>query len=183
KALLADDGTPDLMKAQLLNSRLDHSALFLLDIHMRYLFEKALYAERFAGELSVSRLRKLVLEAQRQCFGEVLAEDEMDPLFWASKLHFYIIGVNFYNFPYTFGYLLSEGLQARAKKEGSDFFLKYERLLGLTGSYPAEEVVARSIGVDLTREDFWQEAIDGIAQDVARFEEVAERVVDPGGKS
>jgi len=183
KALLADDGTPDLMKAQLLNSRLDHSALFLLDIHMRYLFEKALYAERFAGELSVSRLRKLVLEAQRQCFGEVLAEDEMDPLFWASKLHFYIIGVNFYNFPYTFGYLLSEGLQARAKKEGSDFFLKYERLLGLTGSYPAEEVVARSIGVDLTREDFWQEAIDGIAGDVARFEEVAERVVDPGGKS
>ena len=182
-ALLEDDGTPDLLKAQLLNSRLDHAALFLLDIHMRYRFEKALYEERSAGELSVSRLRELMLEAQRQCFGEVLAEDEMDPLFWASKLHFYIIGVNFYNFPYTFGYLLSEGLQARARKEGPDFFPKYERLLSLTGSYPAEEIVARSIGVDLTREDFWQEGIDGIARDVARFEQVAEKVLYPGATS
>jgi oligoendopeptidase F len=91
--------------------------------------------------------------------------------------------VNFYNFPYTFGYLLSEGLQARARREGPDFFPKYEHLLRLTGSYPAEEVVARSIGVDLTREDFWQEAIDGIARDIARFGEVAGRVVGPGGKS
>jgi oligoendopeptidase F len=182
-ALLEDEGTSDLMKAQILNNRLDHAALFLLDIHMRYLFEKALYAERSGGELSVSRLRKLMLEAQRQCFGDILAEDEMDPLFWASKLHFYIIGVNFYNFPYTFGYLLSEGLQARARREGSDFFPKYEQLLRLTGSYPAEEVAARSIGVDLTREDFWQEAIDGIARDVARFAQVAGSVLDLGAKS
>jgi oligoendopeptidase F len=181
--LLEDDSTPDLAKAQLLNSRLDHAALFLLDIHMRYLFEKALYAERSAGELSVSRLRKLMLEAQHQCFGDVLAEDEMDPLFWASKLHFYIIGVNFYNFPYTFGYLLSEGLQARARREGPDFFPKYEHLLRLTGSYPAEEVVARATGIDLTRKDFWQEAIDAIARDIVRFEDVAGRVLDPGGKS
>lgn len=176
-ALLEDDRTSDLMKAQLMNSRLDHSALFLLDIHMRYLFEKALYEERSAGELSVSRLKELMLEAQRQCFGDVLDEDEMDPMFWASKLHFYIVGVNFYNFPYTFGYLLSEGLQARARKEGPDFLPKYEQLLRLTGSHPAEEVVAQSIGVDLTREEFWQEAINGIAREVLRFEEVTPRVL------
>jgi len=176
-ALLEDDRAGDLMKAQLMNSRLDHAALFLLDIHMRYLFEKALYTERTAGELSVSRLKELLLEAQRQCFGDVLAEDEMDPMFWASKLHFYIVGVNFYNFPYTFGYLLSEGLEARARKEGQDFLPKYEQFLTLAGSHPAEEVVARSIGVDLSQEDFWQEAIDGIALDVERFEEISRRLL------
>ena len=26
---------------------------------------------------------------------------------WASKLHFYISGVTFYNFPYTFGFLIA----------------------------------------------------------------------------
>jgi oligoendopeptidase F len=180
--VIEDDSTPELAKAQLLNSRLDHAALFLLDIHMRYLFEKALYAERAAGELTVSRLRTLMLEAQYQCFGDVLAEDEMDPLFWASKLHFYIIGVNFYNFPYTFGYLLSEGLQARAREDGPAFLPKYEHLLRLTGSYPAEEVVARATGIDLTREGFWQEAIDAIAQDTVRFEKIAGRVLDLAGR-
>jgi oligoendopeptidase F len=172
-AFVEDDRFPGFMKAQLMNTRLDHAALFLLDIHMRYLFEKALYGERRAGELSVSRLKELILAAQRQCFGDVLAEDEMDSMFWASKLHFYIVGVSFYNFPYTFGYLLSEGLQARARKEGRDFLPKYEQLLRLTGSHPAEEVVARSAGVDLTREDFWQEAIDGIALEVERFDHMS----------
>jgi oligoendopeptidase F len=179
-ALLEDDRSGDLMKAQLMNTRLDHAALFLLDIHMRYLFEKALYTERAAGELSVSRLKELLLEAQRQCFGEVLADDETDPMFWASKLHFYIVGVNFYNFPYTFGYLLSEGLQARAKTEGQDFLPKYEQLLRLTGSHPAEEVVARSIGVDLSQEEFWQEAIDGIALEVERFRDLGSKVLESG---
>jgi oligoendopeptidase F len=182
-ALVEDERSPGVMKAQLMNTRLDHAALFLLDIHMRYLFEKALYAERGTGELSVSRLKELLLAAQRQCFGDVLAEDEMDPMFWASKLHFYIVGVNFYNFPYTFGYLLSEGLQARARTEGQSFFPKYEQLLGLTGSHPAEEVVARSIGVDLSREDFWQEAIDGIALEVERFEHISHELFEGGGGS
>jgi oligoendopeptidase F len=180
-AILEDDRSPKLMKAQLMNARLDHAALFLLDIHMRYLFEKALYTERIAGEVSVSRLKELLLEAQRECFGDVLAEGEMDSMFWASKLHFYIVGVNFYNFPYTFGYLLSEGLQARARKEGQDFLPKYEQFLRLTGSHGAEEVVARSIGVDLTQEDFWQEAIDGIALEVERFRHLGSKVLESGG--
>jgi oligoendopeptidase F len=182
-ALLEADRSGDLLRAQLMNTRLDHAALFLLDIHMRYLFEKALYTERAAGELSVSRLKDLLLEAQRQCFGDVLAEDEMDPMFWASKLHFYIVGVNFYNFPYTFGYLLSEGLQARARAEGQGFLPKYEQLLRLAGAHPAEEVVARSIGVDLAQEDFWQEAIDGIAREVERFEHLCHELSAGGGGS
>jgi oligoendopeptidase F len=179
-ALLEDDRSGDLLRAQLMTTRLDHAALFLLDIHMRYLFEKALYTERATGELRVSRLKELLLEAQRQCFGDVLAEDEMDPMFWASKLHFYIVGVNFYNFPYTFGYLLSEGLQARARTEGQDFLPKYEQLLRLTGSFPAEEVVARSIGVDLAQEDFWQQAIDGIALEAERFRDLGSKVLESG---
>jgi oligoendopeptidase F len=169
-ALIADKSSTNQMKAQLLAARLDHAALFLLDIHMRYLFEKALYSERSSGEMTASRLKTLMLEAQQQCFGDVLAADEMDPMFWASKLHFYMTGVNFYNFPYAFGYLLSEGLLSRARKEGKEFFPKYENLLRITGSYPAEEAVKGAADIDLTTDAFWQEAIESIADEVRQFE-------------
>ena len=43
---------------------------------------------------------------------------EYHPHFWASKLHFYITGQPFYNFPYTFGFLFSSGIYARAQAEG-----------------------------------------------------------------
>ncbi|MGE5838734.1 MAG: M3 family oligoendopeptidase, partial [Deltaproteobacteria bacterium] len=170
-ALIADKNLGKQTRSQLLAARLDHAALFLLDIHMRYLFERALYTERTSGELAVSRLKSLMLQAQQQCFGDVLAEDEMDPMFWASKLHFYMTGVNFYNFPYTFGYLLSEGLLARARKGGKEFFRRYENFLRITGSYPAEEAVKQATEIDLTEDGFWQDAIKGIAYQVEQFVE------------
>jgi hypothetical protein len=37
----------------------------------------------------------------------------MDPMFWATKLHFHLTGIEFYNFPYTFGYLFALGVYAQ----------------------------------------------------------------------
>ena len=82
---------------------------YLLDIPVRFEFEKALYEERGNGELSVSQLKALMTGKQREVLGDVLLDGEEDPWFWASKLHFYITGVTFYNFPYTFGYLFEPG--------------------------------------------------------------------------
>ena len=76
------------------------------------------------GPLSVSRLKELMVETQRRVIGEVLEPGGEDPYFWASKLHFYITGITFYNFPYTFGYLLSRGLYAMFKAEGDAFLAK-----------------------------------------------------------
>ena len=74
-----------------------------------------------------------------------------DPYFWASKLHFYITGLTFYNFPYTFGYLLSRGLYALFKKQGASFLTKYEEFLRLAGSDTAENVVKRAVGEDIEK--------------------------------
>jgi oligoendopeptidase F len=111
-----------------------------------------------------------MLDAQRRCYGDALAQDELDPWFWASKLHFYITGTSFYNFPYTFGYLFSLGLFARAKAEGPDFLPRYEALLRRTGSETAEDVARTSLGIDLRRPEFWHESIDLIEADAQRFE-------------
>ncbi|AGW12224.1 M3 family oligoendopeptidase [Megalodesulfovibrio gigas] len=165
-AILADPAAPAGQKLGILASRCDDAAIFLCDIRMRYLFEKAFYDERAAGEVPVSRLADLMLAAQNQAFADTLAPAERDPLFWASKLHFYITGVSFYNFPYTFGYLLSLILCERGRAKGAAFYAEYEAFLRDTGSGKAAAVVRRTLGDDIGQPAFWAEAMTAIARDL-----------------
>jgi oligoendopeptidase F len=157
--VLDDPSTPDREKALILDVQTGHGAIYLLDIPVRYEFEKAFYEERPSGPLSVSRLKELMIETQRRVLGSVLEHGGEDPYFWASKLHFYITGLTFYNFPYTFGYLLSRGLYRIFKHEGRTFLPKYEEFLRLAGSDTVENVVTRTIGEDIQKPDFWNAAI------------------------
>jgi oligoendopeptidase F len=165
-------------RAAMLDSRMQDASAFLQNIPMRFLFEKAVYEERAAGELTVSRLGELMAEVQRICYGDCLADDELDPWFWASKLHFYLTGISFYNFPYTFGYLFSLGIFARAKREGPSFLPVYEKLLRMTGSDSAENLARSHLGVDLEAPDFWNASIDLIEAELVRFEEATAALFD-----
>ncbi len=165
-------------RAAMLDSRMQDGSAFLLNIPMRFLFERAVYEERAAGELTVSRLGELMTEVQRTCYGDCLSGDELDPWFWASKLHFYLTGISFYNFPYTFGYLFSLGIFARAKREGPSFFPIYEKLLRMTGSDSAENLARSHLGVDLEAPDFWNASIDLIESDLVRFEDATGALFD-----
>jgi oligoendopeptidase F len=177
--MLDDDSISDAEKALILDIEAGHGAVYLLDIPVRYEFEKAFYEERQYGELSVSRLKALMIESQRRVLGDVLEPGGEDPYFWASKLHFYITGLTFYNFPYTFGYLLSRGLYAMFKREGPAFLPRYEELLRLAGSDSAENVVKRAVNRDLKTSEFWTEAIQSLAEPLARLEGVLPKVL-PG---
>ncbi len=157
--VLDDPSTPDREKALILDVQTGHGAIYLLDIPVRYEFEKAFYEERPSGPLSVSRLKQLMVETQRRVLGNVLERGGEDPYFWASKLHFYITGLTFYNFPYTFGYLLSRGLYRIFKQEGRTFLPKYEEFLRLAGSDTVENVVMQTVGEDIQKPDFWNAAI------------------------
>jgi oligoendopeptidase F len=168
--LLDDPAVSDAQKAWMLDVEVGHSAIYLLDIPVRYEFEKAFYEERKNGELVVSRLKELMVETQRRVLGSVLEPGGEDPYFWASKLHFYITGITFYNFPYTFGFLLSRGLYAMFRKDGASFLSKYEELLRLTGSDTAENVVRRTLGRDLENPQFWSETILSLEEPLRRLE-------------
>jgi len=157
--ILTDPSANDLQKAQILDIEIGHGAVYLLDIPVRYEFEKTLYDERAKGPLTVSRLKELMIDTQRRVLGEVLEPGSEDPYFWASKLHFYITGITFYNFPYTFGYLLSRALYSMFKKEHAGFLTQYEELLRLAGSDSVENVVKRTVGCDIENVNFWREAI------------------------
>ena len=168
--LLDDPAMSDAQKAMMLDVEIGHGAVYLLDIPVRYEFEKAFYEERKSGELSISRLKELMVATQRQVVGGLLKPGGEDPYFWASKLHFYITGITFYNFPYTFGYLLSRGLYAMFRKEGDAFLPKYEEFLRLAGSDTAENVVRRTIGRDLEQAEFWSAAIRSLEEPMNRLE-------------
>jgi len=175
EGILEDAGIEESQKALMLDTEINHGAIYLMDIPVRYRFEKAFYEERQKGEVSVSRLKELMAETQRSVFGDVLEEGGEDPYFWASKLHFYITGVTFYNFPYTFGYLLSRGLFSMFKKEGADFLPKYKEFLRLTGSDTAENVARRSIGQDLETPDFWVQSIRTLKEPFDKLKGILEK--------
>ncbi|MGP0586546.1 M3 family oligoendopeptidase [Paenibacillus timonensis] len=160
----------DQEKIVLLADKVQNSVAFFMNIHARFLFETRFYKKRQQGVLDAAELSELMEEAQREAFQEALGS--YHPHFWASKLHFYITDVPFYNFPYTFGYMFSTGLYALAQREGQSFAAKYDALLRDTGRMTVEELAAKHLGVDLTKPDFWREAMAVNVADVDAFLEL-----------
>ena len=156
----------------LLDDKVQNVVSFFMNIHARFLFEVRFYEERRAGMVPAERLNELMLDAQRRAYRDALSE--YHPRFWASKLHFYLTDVPFYNFPYSFGYLFSAGLYARAVREGAAFEQRYVDLLRDTGRMTVEQLAAKHLGVDLTKPGFWQEAVNTAVQDVRQFLKLSE---------
>lgn len=155
-------------KLALLDTRLQSAVAFCMNIRARFLFETRFYERRAQGMLEARELCELMEAAQREAYGDALAS--WHPHFWASKLHFYLTDVPFYNFPYTFGYLFSTGLTAVALQEGPGFSDRYDALLRDTGRMTVEELAQRHLGVRLDEPSFWRAAVARAVSDVAPYE-------------
>jgi len=155
------------VKLSLLENKISRSLAFFMNIHARFLFETRFYEARKKKMLSVEELNTLMEEAQKEAYGNQLTS--YSPTFWASKLHFHITGVPFYNFPYTFGFLFSLGIYKKALEAGRSFEDDYIALLQDTASMTVEDLAQKHLQIDLTNKDFWQEAIDLVLVDVDEF--------------
>ncbi|UAL46242.1 M3 family oligoendopeptidase [Sutcliffiella horikoshii] len=154
-------------KISLLEDKIQRSVAFYMNIHARFIFETRFYEERKNGLVSVEKLNELMVEAQKEAYCDALGE--YDPTFWASKMHFFITQVPFYNFPYTFGYLFSLGIYSQALEEGTNYEEKYIALLKDTASMTVEDLAMKHLGVDLTQRDFWEKAVKKSLEDVEEF--------------
>jgi pepF/M3 family oligoendopeptidase len=166
----------DYERLSILESMLGDAVAFCMNIHARFLFEDRFHQERSGGELTSERFSELMLAAEKEAYLDALAEDGWNPRFWASKLHFYITGLPFYNFPYTFGYLLSLGLYALGKELGPSFPEAYDRLLIATGRSDAEDALRSSFGFDLREPAFWQKSLDMIERRVRQFIDLSDKL-------
>ncbi|WP_439425597.1 M3 family oligoendopeptidase [Oenococcus alcoholitolerans] len=158
----------DAEKIVLLDAKMANATAMFMNIRARYIFENAFYKERQKGVLTPEQLNQMMVKAQKEAFAGALSDQGVHPHFWTSKLHFFIDDVPFYNFPYTFGYLFSLGIFAWAQKQ-DDFQESYIALLRDTANMSSEDLAKKHLGVDLTKEDFWQAGADLIKKDVDEF--------------
>ncbi len=158
----------------LLDGMLGDAVVYLMNIHARFLFEDRFCTERKAGEVPPARLSQLMQAAQKDAFCDGLDEEGWYPNFWISKLHFYMSSLPFYNFPYTFGYLLSLGIYAMQPDLGDQFAERYGRFLLATGCNETEAAVKSTLGCDLTQPTFWNKSLDIVERRVERFLELAD---------
>jgi pepF/M3 family oligoendopeptidase len=155
-------------KVFILEKDLSGNTQVIVDIMSRFIFESEVFRRRAEGVLSVPQLKDIMLNAQKEAYGEGLDENYLHPYMWVIKPHYYSPDLHFYNFPYAFGLLFSRGLYAMYKKEGDDFIPKYKELLRNTGKYDVGDI-GSIIGIDLREKDFWQASMDGLKQEIEEF--------------
>jgi oligoendopeptidase F len=163
-------------RLMLLDQKLQNAHVLFCNLRARYLFDCNFYKEREKGLVARERLDELMVESQKKAFAGTLdSEQGYHKLFWASKLHFYLTDRPFYNFPYTFGFLFASGAYDRAQKEGPSFAKKYRALLADTGQMTCEQVAKKHMGVDITKPDFWRDAVNLTLANIEPFVKLARK--------
>ena len=144
----------------------------IVDIYSRFLFEKSVFEARKESALTVSQIKELMLEAQREAYGDGLDPEYLHPYMWAWKPHYYDADYNYYNFPYAFGLLFAKGLYAEYLKKGESFTSEYERLLSITGKNKIADIT-KEVGIDIHNKEFWRNSLKTIEEDIEKFIELS----------
>lgn len=151
----------------LLDSKIQMTAEYFFNAYTCYLFEERFYEERKTGPLSPHRLNELMIATQKAAFGDIF--ETYHPYYWASKFHLYITKSSFFNFPYTFGYLFSSGILAKALKERDGFDATFENILRESASSTVEELAEKHLNVDLRESEFWNCSVGLILSDIDKY--------------
>ena len=165
KAIL--EGTKE-EKLSLIENLLSNTTQIICDIYSRFLFEDTVFHRCGEEFLTADRLKEIMIQAQKEAYGDGLDENYLHPYMWCCKGHYYSSSLSYYNFPYAFGGLFSMGLYAMFEEEGESFVPKYKELLNKTPIKTVEDV-AKMVGIDLTTEDFWDKSLSYFATLIDEF--------------
>ena len=151
----------------MLDTNLQGATQVVLDIRSRLLFETEVFARRRNRTLGPAELDELMLECQRDAYGDGLDHSTLHPHMWALKPHYY--SSNFYNWPYTFGLLFGLGLYSRFTSDPERFKVVYGVALSRTGIDDAR-TLGHAFGIDIADVDFWRKSLDVIRKRTIDFE-------------
>lgn len=160
----------------ILESEISDCNQVIVDIYSRFLFEKSLFETRKESALTVDQIKKLMLDAQREAYGDGLDPEYLHPYMWTWKPHYYYANSNFYNFPYAFGLLFAKGLYAEYLKKGSEFSSEYENLLSITGKHNIADIT-KEVGIDIHNKEFWKSSLRTIEEDIDKFMELSKELL------
>ena len=155
----------------ILETDISDNAQIIVDILCRFLFEDAVFEGRKEGSLSHNELASLMLQCQKDTYGEGLDNEYMHKYMWVCKPHYYDAEYNYYNFPYAFGLLFAKGLYALYIEKGDAFTEDYRKLLSATGKANLKDV-ALMADIDITDKTFWKTSLDLICEDIKKLIEM-----------
>ena len=162
-------------KLSVLEISLQGDTQVIIDILSRYLFETKLF-ENARGPISKDQMKSWMIDAQKEAYTDGLDPECLHPYMWLNKGHYYSAGLNFYNFPYAFGLLFGKGLYSLYLKDKNAFLKNYDLLLGMTGKASVEDVAA-SMGIDVTKKDFWVSSLLEVKKDIDLVIELMQKTV------
>ena len=143
-------------------------ANMLLHCMSRMEFELLFLKEREKGYVNAKRCVELMREAWKTWYGDVT--DGASDYLWAFKLHYYKTGQMIYNYPYTVGYLLSQGLLYEMDTRGDRFIDFYRSMLRDTGRMTLDDLVSTHFGSDATKREFWERCLSGPLSSIRAFQ-------------
>ena len=159
----------------ILEAELSDCAQIIVDILSRFLFESEVFEQRKEGSVSAKSFKEIMINAQKNSYGNGLDNNYMHPYMWACKPHYYDSDYNFYNFPYAFGLLFAKGLYAEYQAKGDSFVEEYDRLLSVTGKNDLADIT-KLVGIDIETEEFWKNSLKTIEEDIEEFIKISKEI-------
>ncbi|TFF92121.1 hypothetical protein EU546_07840, partial [Candidatus Thorarchaeota archaeon] len=157
-------------KRAVLATVLDEFGEAAFQVSTRVWFETMLYdAIRDGKFLDGEYVSKLWVEARDKMYGDAVEWLPEMRWWWTFKLHFYLPGFRYYNYPYVYAQLFVYAMYRLYKEQGREFVPKLKALLA-AGSSKSPRDLAAEIGFDITKEDFWQKGIEQFKDFVREFE-------------
>ena len=137
-----------------------------------YMFEQELHKEyREKGYLSKDEIGKLFQKYMQAYMGEYVEESPGSENWWVYWGH---IRNFFYNYSYSSGLLISKSLQNSVKKDPK-FIDKVKEFMS-TGLSDSPRNIFMKMGIDITKEEFWNKGLDEIENNLKEAEKLAKKL-------
>lgn len=146
---------------------------YVINMGVRFDFERSFFEERKKGVVSVTKISNLLSEAWQAWYGESTAG--VDPYLWINRGQFYKIDDYFYNYPYIFGTVCAYGLSEIRHRMPEVFPKIYSEFLQNSGRMSVDDLFKKFFKVDITQPEFWESGLKAMERKIAVFETEARK--------
>lgn len=146
---------------------------YVINMGVRFDFERSFFEERRKGVLSVTKISNLLSEAWQAWYGESTAG--IDPYLWINRGQFYKIDDYFYNYPYIFGTVCAYGLSEIRHRMPEVFPKIYSDFLFNSGRMSVDDLFKKFFKIDITQPEFWEGGLKAMERKISVFEAEARK--------
>lgn len=146
---------------------------YVINMGVRFDFERSFFEERRKGVLSVTKISNLLSEAWQAWYGESTAG--IDPYLWINRGQFYKIDDYFYNYPYIFGTVCAYGLSEIRHRMPEVFPKIYSDFLFNSGRMSVDDLFKKFFKIDITQPEFWESGLKAMERKISVFEAEARK--------